>query len=181
MDFLCSVRFPVCQENKLGDSCSARAWTPPRRSSHSRKGFCACVDPSPVVPSSHSGEKMCLVPDSGGSLDRGNTSRPHKPRPSDAIVCVSRWRLPLLPASWSLAAPPPSSPLSQVTACRKLLEEGPRQWVTSQHPAEMQESGRHESAASHRLWPCQGVGAGLNTPFSLFPPRPLCVFCSSRL
>lgn len=46
--------------------------------------------PSPVVPSSHSGEKMCLVPDSGGSLDRGNTSRPHKPQPSDAIVCVSR-------------------------------------------------------------------------------------------
>lgn len=49
------------------------------RSSRSGKGSCVCVDPSPAVPSSNSGEKLCLVPDSGGSLDRGNTSRPHKP------------------------------------------------------------------------------------------------------
>lgn len=53
--------------------------TPPRHSSCSGKGSCACVDPFPAIPSSNSGEKLCLVPDSGGSLDRGNTSRQHKP------------------------------------------------------------------------------------------------------
>lgn len=128
MNFLCTVRFPMCQKNKLEEVYLDRV---------------ACVDPSPCsVPPIVEKKKIKRLPSSVWFLTleawcTGGGFPSHTTRDHVIPLCVCRgWRLPLHQgaeprsasrpsASRPLAAPPPTKhppniPVPKITAHRKL-------------------------------------------------------------